>query len=138
MASSDPIKIEGLKEFQRALRNVEDGLQKQLRVALNAGAEIIVDAARAQMPRRSGAAAASIRAQSSQREARILGGSKKAPYVGWLEFGGRVGRNKATKRPFIKGGRYVFPQFGKHRDDVLATIVTELDNLARDAGFEVR
>lgn len=134
---SDPIKIEGLKEFQKQLRTIEDGLQKQLRVALNQGADIIVDAATKRMPRRTGAAIASIKAQSSQREARVIGGSKKAPYVGWLEFGGKVGRDKKTKRPFIKGGRYVFPAFGAHRDEVLEIIVRELDALARDAGMEV-
>lgn len=135
--SSDPLKVEGLVEFQRALRTVEDGLQKELRVALNKAADIVVEAARPKIPRRSGRAAASVKAQSSQRAAKIIGGSKKVPYYGFIEFGGRVGRDKSVSRPFVKSGRYILPAFAQHRQEVLDQVADGIRELAGRAGLEV-
>lgn len=133
----DPIKITGLKAFQGALKTMEDGLQKELRVALNTGAEIVADDARRRVPSVSGRARASVKAQSGQREAKIIGGSAKARYYGWLDFGGKVGPNKSTVRPFVQGGRYILPAFARNRAAVLGAIEEAIRDLAARNGIDL-
>lgn len=128
----------GLKEFQRALKQMDGESQKQLRAVLNTAAETVARGASRRVPRRTGRAAASLRAQSSQREARAVGGSRKAPYYGWLDFGGRIGRDKSQRRPFVVGGRYLYPAFAANRDPIYRALQTGLADLAARAGLEVR
>lgn len=137
MSVPEPIKIGGLREFQRALKQMDGESQKQLRVVLNRAAETVASGASRRVPRRTGRAAASLRAMSSQREARVMGGSKKVPYYGWLDFGGRIGRDKSQRRPFITGGRYMYPTFSANRDSINKALADGLAELARTAGLEV-
>lgn len=137
MSTVKPIKVNGLLEFQAALKAMDGESQKQIRVALNSAAELVVAGASRRVPRRSGKAAASVRAMSSQREARVMGGSKKVPYYGWLDFGGRVGRDHATKRPYVPGGRYMYPAFTAQQIEILDQMAKALAALAHDAGLEV-
>lgn len=132
------IEVTGLRDFQRQLRAMDAGLPKQLRLALNAAAEEIIDYAEPRFPRRTGAAAASLKARSSQRVARIALGGRRAPYAPWLDFGGQ-GRVKGRPpaRPFIKSGRYVYKGLEVRRDRVTDIMSTALAQLARDAGLEV-
>lgn len=137
MAAIDPIKVEGLRQFQAALKAMDGESQKQLRVALNKAADLVADAASAKVPRRSGRAAASLRAQSSQREARVMGGSKKVSYYPWLDFGGRIGKDKSVHRPFIQRGRYIYPAYVSEYPKVMEALAGALEELARNAGLEV-
>jgi hypothetical protein len=137
VSTIDPIKVSGLKEFQRALKQMDGESQKQLRVVLNQSAETVAVGAARRVPRRTGRAAASLRAQSSQREARVMGGSKKVPYYGWLDFGGRIGRDKSQRRPFVQSGRYMYPTFAANRDSIYKALQKGLAELARTAGLEV-
>lgn len=136
--ANPPITIRGLRDFQAALKAMDGESQKKLRVAMNAAAELVADRARRGVPRKSGAAKGSIKAQSQQRVARVVGGSRKAPYFGWLDFGGE-GRRKGrpAPRPFRKEGRYIYPAFSAEYDAVLAELENQLVGLARDAGLEV-
>lgn len=134
MSAVDPIKIQGLKEFQRALKEMDGESQKQLRVVLNDVARTVATGAARRVPRQTGRAAASLREQSSQREARVIGGSKKVPYYGWLDFGGRVGRDRTVRRPFIKAGRYMYPTLGANKETIGKALQQGLAQLARDAG----
>lgn len=136
MTTIQPIKIEGLKEFQRALKQMDGESQKRLRVELNKIAETVATGASRRVPRRTGRAAASYRAQSSQREGRVIAGGKKVPYVGWLEFGGRIGRDTATRRPFVQSGRYLWPTVSANRTTLEKALQGALIDLARDAGLE--
>ena len=131
------ITITGLKEFQRSLRQMDADLPKQLRIALNGVSELVIQKARPEIPTRSGAARASLKVRSSQREARIAAGGRKAPYYPWLDFGGHVGQHGATSRPFYKEGRYIYPALRKNRDEVTKLMVTAISDLARGAGLAV-
>lgn len=133
----ESIKIEGLKEFQKALKAMDADLPKQLRVALNSAAELVIDYAKPKVPRRSGAAAASLKVRSSQRAARIAAGGRKAPYYPWLDFGGAVGPGKGVKRPFYTNGRYVYPGLAANREQITKQLEVALSELARGAGLEV-
>jgi HK97 gp10 family phage protein len=136
MSDTTAVKVKGLRDLQAALKATEDGLQKELRVALNRAADLVASGAARRVPVKTGRARASLRAQSSQREAKVMGGSKKAAYYGWLEFGGRIGRDKATRRPFVKGGRYLWPAYAAQRDQVAKVIAAELTALMERTGLD--
>lgn len=133
----DPIKVDGLAAFVRNLRKIDADLPKTLRVAFNAAAQIVVDYARPRVPSRSGRARSTIRARSTRTAVRVSGGGNKAPYYPWLDFGGRVGRRKAVKRPFIGDGRYIYGGLHDKRDEIHQAVVDALLDAARAAGVEV-
>lgn len=137
MATVEPIRVDGLRDFQAALKAGEDGAQKALRLVLNDGADIVVQGARRQVPRRSGRARGSLKAQSSQRLVRVKGGGARAPHYPWLDFGGRVGRARSVHRPFLREGRYIYRSYYDRRPEILRILGLGLERLARDAGFEV-
>jgi len=132
-----PIAVEGMRDLQRALRELDGESQKEIRVAFNAVAETVAQGAARRVPKRTGKARASLRAQSSQRETRIAAGGRKAPYYGWLDFGGRIGRDKATVRPFVRQGRYIWPTIAANRDNLAQAVEKALVDLARSKGLEV-
>jgi hypothetical protein len=134
---TDPIKVGGLTVLAKQLKGISKDAPKALRLANNEAAEIVVQAARPLMPSRSGRARATLKARSTRSEARAQGGSNRAPYVGWLEFGGSVGRKDATKRTVVKAGRYLYPGFVARRQAIYAELESQLVELCRDHGLDV-
>lgn len=137
--SSVALNVTGLKEFRRSLKQLDGDMPKALRIAMNKAAELVVDEARPRVPTSSGRAANSIRPQSTGTAVRVTAGGPKAPYYPWLDFGGRVGRRKATVRPFSPDGRYLYPAYFKLRDsDVFVDVMSAaLREVAEAAGLEV-
>ncbi len=133
----DRIQVEGLRELQAALKRMDTGLPKKLRLALNEASEEVIDYARPRFPRRSGKAAASLKARSTQKQARVGLGGNRAPYAPWLDFGGRVGPNRSVSRPFIREGRYVYKGLSVRRPQIIEIMNRALVDLAKDAGMEV-
>lgn len=138
MGAVGKIQVAGLRDFQRQLKAMDAGLPKQLRLALNEASNEVIDYAQPRIPRRSGAAAGSLKARSSQREARVGVGGRRAPYYPWLDFGGegRV-KGRPAARPFIRSGRYVYKGLEVRRDRITEIMSQALSQLARDAGLEV-
>ncbi len=136
---TEAIKVVGLAEFNRSLKQLDAELPKALRVALNKSVEVVVDDARPQVPRRSGRAAASLRAQSTRTVARVKAGGKRAAYYPWLDFGGRVGKHKSVSRPFYKHGRYLYDAYFRKRDsgEFQEILAAALRDVAVSAGLEV-
>lgn len=134
----DPIRVRGLVEFQRSLKEMDQGAQKQLRVVFNRAADIVVADASPSVPQRTGAAARSIRARSGQREAVIVAGGRKALHYPWIDFGGRVGIHKSVERKFIKSGRYLYPSYSANVPKIQTLLSDGLRELATSAGLEVR
>lgn len=114
--SEDAVRVEGLNAVAKAIRRIDPELAKELRVVLNDAADTIVDRARPGVPKRSGRAAASIKAKSTRSLARVTGGGSRAPYYPWLDFGGRVGRRRSVTRQFRKRGRYIYNAYFRARD----------------------
>ncbi len=131
------IRIEGLREFNRALRQLDNDLPRMLRLAMNKAAAVVVDYGQARMPRRSGRAVATIKASSTRTSVRVAEGSRRAPYVPWLDFGGKVGRSHSVGRPYIKGGRYLYPALTDKRDEIQAALESALSEVVSAAGLEV-
>ena len=135
--SESAIRIDGLNQFVRSLRQIDKDLPKTLRVGFNQAAQIVVDWARPKVPSRTGRAAKSIRVQSTRTAVRVVEGSKAAPYMPWLDYGGKVGRKHSVARPFMKGGRYLYPGLSANRDKVREAVEAALIEAARSAGVEV-
>lgn len=136
---ADAIRIEGLREFTRSLKALDRDLPKAVRLALNEAAKLIIGYAQPNVPKRSGRAAGSIRAQSTQTVLRISAGGNRAPYYPWLDFGGRVGPQRSIARAFLPEGRILYPAYFRARDaDELSPLLAKvLTQVARDAGLEV-
>jgi len=131
------VEVKGLAEFSRALKKIDADLPKGLRIAMNGAAEHLITATRPQIPRRSGNAAASLKAKSTRTAVRIGVGGRTAPYYPWLDFGGKVGRKKATVRTFIKEGRYLYPTLRRDRDAFQKIMEAALVGVAEGAGMDV-
>lgn len=132
---ADAIRITGLNEFVRNLKAIDRDLPKVLRVAFNKAGETIVTEARSKVPTVTGRAKASVRGTSTQKAFRITGGSRRAPYYPWLDFGGQIPRG--GRRPFIKEGRYIYASYFRHRDELAVHLEAALIDVARSAGVEV-
>ena len=134
---ADPIKIDGLAEFQRNLKKLDSDLPKALRVALNDAANVVVDYAKPRVPKRSGRAAASIKARSTRTAVRVTEGGSRAPYMPWLDFGGRVGRGRSVQRPFLKDGRFLYAGYFAKQAEFEEVLTKALLKVAKSAGVEV-
>lgn len=134
--SEATIRVSGVKELQKALRQVDKALGAELRKGLNEVADIVVQAARPLMPRKTGALQDSLKPGSTQRTAAIKFGGTKAPYGPWIEFGGHVGRNRSVSRPFVPGGRTIYPTLARKRPEIIQKIDDVVERLAKRAGFE--
>jgi hypothetical protein len=137
MAAIEPVKIEGLADFNRNLKKLNADLPKVLRLAHNDAAQIIVSWVKGKMPRDTGHAAGTVKARSTRTETRIQEGSTRYPYVPWLDFGGRVGRKRSIKRRFIKEGRYLYAGLGANYDEFEQLLTEKLIEVANQAGVEV-
>lgn len=137
MAMIEPIKIEGLAEFNRDLKKLGSDLPKALRLAHNEAAQLIVNYAAPRVPRKTGKAARTVKAKSTRTESRVSGGSARASYYPFLDYGGRVGPRKSVKRPFLKEGRYLYPALAANYDRFAALLEEKLIDVAREAGVEV-
>lgn len=135
MAVDAQIKVEGLDDLRKALRKADKSLARDLGQAGKKAADIVAGAARQKIPVRSGRARASLRAAVVSGGGGVKLGGPKAPYASWLDFGGRVGRNKSVIRPFKREGRYIYPSLAEHRDDVIRTYEELVDDVLRNAGL---
>lgn len=138
MTEIGKVEVQGLNELVRALRKMDTDIPKGMRVALNDATKVVTDYAESRIPKRTGAARASIKAKSTTKTARVSGGNRKAPYYGWLDFGGQ-GRVKGrpAPRPFIKEGRYLWKALDVKRDDFLDALQAGIVAVAEGSGLEL-
>lgn len=137
MATIEPIKITGLKEFRRNLKVINADLPKAIRVANNEVADIVVVWVKDRIPDKTGAAKRTVRVASTQKEVRVREGSAKVPYVPWLDFGGRVGQKRSIKRTFYTDGRYLYPGLYANRELLIEKLSDQLIALCHRANLEV-
>lgn len=136
MIPSDPIKIEGLAKLNRSLRNISKDAPKQLRLVANHAAEVVVDDAKPEVPTDTGTAQRSVRTASTRTASQVKAGGVRAVWYPWLDFGGRVGKNRSVKRTFIKGGRYIYPAYTDNRELIGERLERGLTELIKDSGLE--
>lgn len=137
MANIEPIGIKDLEERIRDLKKISKELPKEIRLVGNDAVQPVLNWAKPKVPRRSGKAANSMRAASTQKGARIKAGGARAPYYAWLDFGGRVGRNKSVSRQFYSDGRYIYPALAATRPEVEQIYIDGVIKVIESAGIEV-
>lgn len=130
------IRVDGLKELRRDLKRAEQLEDlRDLRDGLKAAAGVVADEARSRVPKRSGAAAGSIRATAGGNRAFVVGGKKKVPYYGWLDFGSRSPRSGQSWSvgPWTNSGkgphkgRFIYPAIDAKDRQVVALIRDAVD-----------
>lgn len=131
------IKIDGLKELNKALKGIDADAAKTMRLVLNDAGQIVVSVAKPRVPSITGNARASIKVASTQTAVRVKAGGNKAPYYPWLDFGGAVGINKSVKRPFLKSGRYLWAAYSTQDKNIAKLIEKRLHGLVAANGLDV-
>lgn len=139
MPDRDTVQIVGLREFRRRLRALDRANPRMVRLALNEATQLVVDRATPTIPKRTGRARRSVRVGSTQSTARVRAGGARAPYFGWLDFGGRVGKNRSVERQFRASGRYLYISYYRVRDTGRFADVLDdaLRRVAASAGLDL-
>jgi len=131
------IGVQGLAKLNKGLRAIDKEAPKELRLALNSAAGLLVDHARPKIPSLTGAARRSLVARSTRTTARVAVGGKKAAYLPWLDFGGQGRRpGRPAARPFLREGRYIYPTLREIRPRIEAQLQESLDAVIRNAGLD--
>jgi len=91
--------IEGLREVQKALRDMGGDLLNEMKSTHLKAAEIVVEGAKRIAPVRTGRMAASIRAAAVRTGGRVRVGNASVPYAGPIHFGWPERRIKP--QPFV-------------------------------------
>jgi HK97 gp10 family phage protein len=134
------IRVEGLAELRRALRQVDDPeALGELRRGLKDAAEIVARDARSRVPVRTGRARDSIRATSGGNKAYVIGGKARVPYYGWLDFGTRTPRrgNRRSVGPWSgsgvgpEKGRFIYKAIDANDREIAREIERALDTALR-------
>ena len=139
------VKVQGLREVVAALREADAEVPKRLREYLLPIARLVAARTAAKVPRDTGDAAGSVSARAGQRGASVAVGGASAPYFPWLDYGGSVGKGHrpgvpwsgSVVRPWMPGGRYVYPTIAEHRDEIAEAALDAVERSATDAGLKV-
>jgi hypothetical protein len=117
------VRVEGLRELQKSLRKLDPEARKLLNRELRVITRGITLRVRSQMPARSGNARMSVRPGVWRGDSVIRAGGSRAPYYGWLDFGGTLrpsgGRRNTQHRPVFKSGRYIYPTIARSRPQLV-------------------
>ena len=111
MADEPRIEVHGYEQLADGSRDLFEKIGERAGREFETVAEQAGSAARASVPRLTGALAASVVAER-EGDAVIVGmGDDDTPYAGWIEFGGtRLGRGGGVaERPYLPQGRYLYP-----------------------------
>lgn len=136
---SPGVEIEGLAEFRRALKRVDDDLPKDLRATMRRQvADPVALRVKSQVPVLTGTWRSTIRGGATARTAYIQWGRAKVPYAGWMEFGGqlpsqRSGRPARYVRRRVGRGYYVHPEVERARPLASAAAERALEQVMRRA-----
>lgn len=136
------VEVDGIEAMRVALVLLAHEADAQLDEVGNDTAEAVANRTRLLMPFGS---AAGGHAKSSIEVERFPGlraevkeGSARFPYVGWLDFGGFVGRHRSVHRPWLERGRYLFPSWATVRPDVEPSMHEHLREACRRSGWNPR
>lgn len=151
--SRDAVEVRGLTEFQRALRDIDQSMPRELRKANKSAAEIVASAARDRAVSLGGVAAKSapsLKAGGEQRFAKVSLGGARYPFALGANFGAQHNIARNTSRGLVLGWNQ-FPEWGgnqwmggaadrflywairRKRDEFVSEYERLIDQLARKA-----
>lgn len=141
------VEVVGLRDFQRALRRVDQDLPKQLRVVNLRMAEMVANDARARASALGGIAAKSapsIKAMAQQRSAAVRIGGRRYPFALGAEFGSiqfkqfkawRGNQHSFKGVAFVNHttGYFLYPAIRANHQKILDTYLDAAADVAREA-----
>lgn len=102
MAKDGEVRVEGYAELERGSKKLFEQIAQEAPGAFEDIAQLAAQSTSAMVPQVTGALAGSVTAGLESDRATV-GIGEGVPYAGWIEFGGSHGR------PYVDGGRYLFP-----------------------------
>lgn len=135
------VDIVGLDEFMASVDRARGDVPDMVRMVQLDVADRIVTGAKGNVKSKTGAAKGSIRVrQVGPQRIEVTGGGSRAPYFGWLDFGGTVGVNDSVVRPYRRRGRFIWFEYFDLElgGDIEDTMDEELADILRRAGLDVR
>lgn len=129
------IEVEGLKDFQRALKDAGGDFPKELRLASKEAAKVVATGTRQSFLSRAGVApkvAASVKVLASQRGAAVRIGGNKFPYA----LGSNFGSVRFRRFPMFAGhgsDYSLYKTIKAKRDEVIEVYGEAVDRIARKA-----
>lgn len=104
------VEMTGLSDLSSRLKDAESQIvgPSLSRLTAELAKEVAADARR-RLPSATGAARSSVAVMSSDLDHSVVYGGSRAPYTAWLDFGGTVGIRHSVHRPYMQGGRALFP-----------------------------
>lgn len=149
------ISVVGLRELRSAFRKIDKSLLPELRTELKDAVDIVSRDVQSVIPKKTGRAAASVRATSGGNTIYLKAGGARVPYYGWLDFGGRLPAKRVTGRNamfggslehpvrYVRGGtrdklregRYLYPAIRRNTPKIVDAAGDAVENAARRAGF---
>lgn len=137
MADFVRTEVHGVRELVSAFRRLDRNLPEESAKELQGIGNRVTHEIQAKVPIDIGRARGSFRVRKKQTSITLAAGGARAPYYQWLDFGGRVGRNKSVTRPYMKSGRYIYPTIAERGPEIKSQVENALVKLARKAGFRV-
>jgi hypothetical protein len=128
MAEQAGAKVEGLKPLQKALKNLGDGAEKQLRPIMLQGAQTGLAIARPLTPFKDGDLVGSLRAKATMTTGYLTAGSKKVPYAPAIHWGWPAHN--------IAGDQFLTEAAGKAEPTVVADANASMAHLIRKEGLK--
>ena len=138
MAEPVGIKVEGLNEFRRELKKLEENLTPELKqINYELATQVTSWAqtkAAAVSPQASKAAKEGLKASRTAARAQVILGSNRAPYALGAEFGSHQYKQFPAWRGNDTGaGYFLWPSIRDHKDEITKLYGDALDKLARRA-----
>lgn len=121
------IQVTGLRELQRALKQLDVELPKEFRGRLKAVAERVAQIVRSRLPHVTGTMIRNTKARATTKGAGI---SWRNIYSGPVEFGGWP-----RGRPYVAKGRYIYPTVDAERSMIEAEVEQIVDHYLQRAGL---
>lgn len=135
--SGKRVVVTGLRDLGKALKDLDTEAKQLMSNSLKGIAEGVASDVRSRVPHKTGALAASYKARGSVGGAAIAWSGTKAPYAPWIDFGGKVGKDKSVSRPFIKGGRYLYPAIADNMADISDLVADAINDVVTKYGLKV-
>jgi len=142
MARDIDVEVSGVELVRASLILLEHEAVQQLDDIGNDAAESVASRVRLIIPmgpQEGGHAKSSVEVERFVGlSATVREGGPRFPYVGWLDFGGNVGRRHANHRQWIKGGRYLFRVLSTVKPGLEPLMHEGLREAARRSGWNPR
>ena len=137
---TDAIKVEGLRELRKDIKRLQDrDMAEALREANRYGAIIVADAARPNVPVRTGKLRGTIKPLAGQTVGRVKAGSARVPYAGAIHWGrkrGNVGRPPGNRRGsnVVEGRPFLWEALDRKRQQIIDEYQRQIDVILERVG----